>query len=151
MCICFSVTKSLLNSSANRQKRSRHQTSSSNPHAGPYSSVLLDTSVAPWGGGTLLKSSFATIPFRPPPPTPPAPRPTPSSTPHHGRHKTDEKGSSPSLHSDDALLNEAATQQKDGLFTNQFKLFFLITDNLLKMLSMPHITQCPWHFCPTVV
>lgn len=127
------MAKTLLNSSANRQKRSRHQTSSSssNPHAGPPSVVLLDTSVAPWGGGTLLKSSFAAIPLPPPPPTPPAPRPTPSSTPYYGRHKRDEKDSSPSLRSDDAPLNGAAPQEKDGLFMSQFVLFFLIIDYIL--------------------
>lgn len=126
--LCFFITKSLVNSLANRHKRSRHHPSSTNPH----SSVLLDTSVAPWGGGTLLKSSFATIPLPPPPPTPPAPRPTPSSTPYHGRRKTDEKGSSPSLsRSDGALLNGTATEEKDGLFINQLKLLFLIVDYLI--------------------
>lgn len=119
------MAKTLLNSSANRQKRSRHQTSSS------PSVALLDTSVAPWGGGTLPKSSFAAIPLPPPPPTPPAPRPTPSSTPYYGRHKTDEKDSSPSLRSDDAPLNGAAPQEKDGLFTSQFALFFSIIDYIL--------------------
>lgn len=123
----------LLNSSANRQNRSRHQPSStsSKPHAGPPSVVLLDPSLAPWGGGTLLKSSFAAIPLPPPPPTPPAPRPTPSSTPYHGRCKTDEKGSSPSHRSDDSPLNGAAPQEKDGLFMIQFVLFFLIIDYIL--------------------
>lgn len=114
--LCLSVSPRLTSSSASRHKRSRHQTSSSSsshPRPGPSSILLLDTSVAPWAGGTLLETSFTSIPL--PPPPPPAPRPTPSTTPFPGRRKEVEEDSSSSLHSGVGSLHGAAAQDDDGM------------------------------------
>ena len=66
---------------AARRKRSHHKTpsSSSQPHPGPSSILLSDTSVTPWAGLALSESSFTSINLpAPPTTTPPAPKPTPS-------------------------------------------------------------------------
>ncbi|CAG6021187.1 unnamed protein product [Menidia menidia] len=96
-----------------RKPNQRQPAASSDPHPGPPSILLSDTTMTPWGGLAICESSFTTIPPPPPPLLPPAPMPTPPTSPVV-KQEEDEDSSCSSFASDWLSPPLTVSQRKAG-------------------------------------